>query len=177
VKSDIKVVTQRIAALTAKQRAVFLISLCAVLLALAGMSVMQALSIGKNVKLASELASEQKAWLDKSEGIENDISSFGESTFAGSGVDLLEIEHSIEEVITRTCSDYTFERADDAQVGRFTINRLKVSINGVSLANLIDFANEIEAIGNYIAISELKINAMDSGSLAAHAIVSVLNVK
>jgi hypothetical protein len=130
--------------------------------------------LADSIKATSEIAKNQKVWLDSAKYIEEDITKFFKSNKFGD-IDLPRVKSAIESIAAEAHVEYSIEDLDKRQIGNFAISRLLVNFTDVPLSNLIDFFEKIESLGDNVAIADGKIDATSGNPLNAHCVISILD--
>jgi hypothetical protein len=79
------------------------------------------------------------------------------------------------EVLADNCeANYTMTGMDKETLNGIAILRLRVDFTRASLGTLINFFNGVVAIGENVAISEVRMDALDGGMLKASYVVAIL---
>ena len=133
-------------------------------------------SFPKKIRQIHSLYDEQKVWLSQSAKIEKNLSAFAKSGTGHKKQNLPKVVASIEKIAAKTGTNYTLTEIDKGQIKPLMIHRYKVSFDGISLAGIIAFSNQIEALDSNIAISEIQINAQGQ-LLSSYCIISILDTE
>ncbi|MDR1233206.1 MAG: hypothetical protein LBJ75_03025 [Puniceicoccales bacterium] len=176
MKTDITSILQQFRSLPIKQKTISIASLGLISLALACLSVILIISFPKKIRQIHSLYDEQKVWLSQSAKIEKNLSAFAKSGTGHKKQNLPKVIASIEKIAAKTGSNYTLTEVDKGHIEQLTIHHCKVSFDGISLAGIVAFSNQIEALDSNIAISEMQINAQGQ-LLNAYCIISILDTE
>jgi hypothetical protein len=118
----------------------------------------------------------QKVWLSQSAKIEKNLSDFAKSGTGYKKQNLPKVVASIEKIAAKTGTNYTLTEVEKGHIEQLTIHHYKVSFDGISLAGIVAFSNQIEALDSNIAISEIQINAQGQ-LLNTYCIISILDTE
>jgi hypothetical protein len=176
-KVSLKGTAGRVLSLPARERAIFFVLVCAIGIVLALSSFLAFVSFAKKLSHNKTLVATQEEWLSQKDVIEGDIEKLTKDSAYARGGNFPQVESNVESIAKKTRAGYSFGRDRKETIGNATIYRLKVSLNGISMGKLIDFAREIEYVGTNVTISEFRINAKDNELLDSGAIISVLSRK
>ncbi|MDR2779471.1 MAG: hypothetical protein LBB16_04325 [Puniceicoccales bacterium] len=176
MKTDITSALQRFQSLSIKQKTISIVLLCLASLVLLNLSIVLITSFPKKIHQVHSLYDEQKVWFSQSDEIEKELSSFTESGTGLGKLDLPKVTAAIEKITAKTGVQYTFTKLEKGDIEQLTIHRYKVSFDRISLSGLIEFSNQIEALDNNVAISEIQISAQGQ-LLDAYCIISILDTK
>ncbi|MDR2628885.1 MAG: hypothetical protein LBC30_02770 [Puniceicoccales bacterium] len=176
MKTGIISTLQQFRLLPIKQKTIPIVLLGLISLALICLSVAFILSFPKKIQQVYSLYDEQKVWLSQSAKIEKNLIAFAKSETGHKKQNLPKIVASIQKIAAKTGANYTLTEMEKGHIEQLTMHRYKVSFDGIPIAGMVAFSNQIEALDSNVAISEIQINARGQ-LLNTYCIISILDTE